>query len=183
MTKSIDLIAILRSGEHASAVWHVDVGPSTPLMRLCGAWVTNDTKVLSNVLASRAILPFGGKLDARAKRLAKAAIGTVDLRATLTAVRGSISELDEQHSASKTPAGKDRAPINWPDVPQPLDWVALPSAPAGVNPGPFISEVIVVAQWLVNLAEVWSKVQTARTSRGHLAAGDLAPRPLPIVLT
>lgn len=64
MTKSIDLIAILRSGEHASAVWHVDVGPSTPLMRLCGAWVTNDTKVLSNVLASRAILPFGGKLDA-----------------------------------------------------------------------------------------------------------------------
>ena len=63
VAQSADLIALFRSGEVASAVWHVDISPSTPLMRLCGAWITDDTDVLRNILAARIILPFGGSVS------------------------------------------------------------------------------------------------------------------------
>src|ERR1700750_1900003 len=66
--ETADLIAIVRHGQDASAVWHVDVAPSTPLMRLCGAWVTDDDNVLRNVVAGRIVLPFGGQLQPSARK-------------------------------------------------------------------------------------------------------------------
>ena len=74
---------------------------------------------------SRVILPFGGQLDAKATELTQAAAGVVDVAATLDAISDLIAELDEKHRASKTAAGNPRAPIRWPDLPQPLDWAAL----------------------------------------------------------
>jgi hypothetical protein len=183
MAQSADLVALFRYGEAASAVWHVDISPSTPLPRLCGAWVTGDAHTLRSVLAARLLLPFGGRLDAEAALLADRAVGIVDPNATLVSVGNSISELDALHRESKTSAGKARAPISWPKLPRPLDWAALPSPPRGVNPDQFVAETLAVAGWLAELAEVWSAVEVARTSRQHLAGGDLTPQPLPVVLT
>lgn len=182
MVLSADVIALFRYREGASAVWHVDINPSTPLTRLCGAWVTADTGTLRNVLAARLLLPFGGRLDAEATELAERTVGNVDPNATLNAIRNRISELDAMHRDSKTAAGQPRAPINWPALPLPLDWTALPSPPRGVNPDPFAAEMLAVAQWLAELADVWSKVEVARTSRHHLAGGDPTPQPLPVAL-
>jgi hypothetical protein len=86
VTQSADLIAIIRSGETASAVWHVDVAPSTPLMRLCGAWVTKDVDVLRKILAGRVILPFGSRLEDGATDFANSAVGVVDLNVTLSSI-------------------------------------------------------------------------------------------------
>jgi hypothetical protein len=103
MPQTADLIAIVRQGNESSAVWHVDVAPSTPLMRLCGAWVTDDASVLRNVVASRVVLPFGGQLDGVAIEIAKDAVGVVDLNTTLTTISEVIADLDEKHRASKRP--------------------------------------------------------------------------------
>jgi hypothetical protein len=181
VTQSADLI--IRSGETASAVWHVDVAPSTPLMRLCGAWVTNDVDVLRQVVAGRVILPFGGRLEDGATDLANSSAGVVDLSVTLSIISEVIAELDDKHRAAKTAAGNPRAPIKWPELPEPLDWTALPTPPRGVNPEPFVAEMLAVARWVADLAEVWSSVETARTSKEHLADGDVKLRPLPVDLT
>jgi hypothetical protein len=182
MPESADLIAIVRTGEGASAVWHVDVAPSTPLMRLCGAWVTDDVDVLRNVVAARIVLPFGGHLGDAATDFASSAARVVDLNVTLNLISEVIATLDDKHRASKTAAGNARAPIRWPELPEPLDWTALPAAPRGVNLEPFVAEMIAVARWVADLAEAWSSVETARTSREHLAAGDVTPRLLPVAV-
>jgi hypothetical protein len=182
VAQSADLIALFRYGEGVSAVWHVDISPSTPLARLCGAWVTGDAPTLRNVLAARLLLPFGGQLDAVVALLADRAVGIVDPNATLASIGNRISELDTLHRESKTAAGSARAPINWPKLPKPLDWAALPSPAEGVNPDAFVAETIAVARWLAELAEVWSAVEVARTSRHHLAGDDLTPQPLPVEL-
>lgn len=182
MAQSADVIAVFRYGESASAVWHVDISPSTPLMRLCGAWVTGDAHILGSVLAARLLSPFGGRLDTEAALLADRAVGIVDPNATLASVGNRISELDALHRESKTAAGNARAPIGWPRLPQPLDWAALPSPPRGANSDPFVAETLAVARWLAELAEVWSAVEVARTSRQHLARGDLTSQPLPVAL-
>jgi hypothetical protein len=52
-----------------------------------------------------------------------------------------------------------------------------------VNPEPFVAEMIAVARWVADLAEAWSKVETARTSKDHLAAGEMTPRLLPVTLS
>jgi hypothetical protein len=179
VVQSADVIAVFRYGEGASAVWHVDISPSTPLARLCGAWVAGDANTLRSVLAARLLLPFGGRLDKEAVLLADRAVGIVDPNATLASISNTISGLDALHRDSKTAAGNARAPITWPTLPQSLDWAALPSPPRGVNPDPFVSETIAVARWLADLAEVWSAIEVARTSRQHLAGGDLTHRPLP----
>jgi hypothetical protein len=182
MTYSADLIAILRTGEETSAVWHVDVSPSTPLMRLCGAWVSDETELLTKVVKARLILPFGGRLDDKTTEFAAVAAGVVDAESSLAVIREAVTELDAKHRASKTAGGQQRAPIRWPDLPSPLDWAALPPAPRGVNPEPFVAEMIAVARWVADLADLWSTIETTRTSRQHLADGDVTPRPLPVVL-
>lgn len=182
MPDTADVIAIVRSDESASAVWHVDVAPSTPLMRLCGAWVSDEASVLRNVTAARIVLPFGGRLDKAAMDFTSTATGVVDLNDTLTMISEVIAELDDRHRASKTVAGNPRAPIRWPELPEPLDWTALPAPPRGVNPEPFVAEMIAVARWVADLAEAWSSVETTRTSKEHLADGDLTPRLLPVTV-
>jgi hypothetical protein len=182
VAQSADLIALFRYGEGVSAVWHVDISPSTPLARLCGAWVADNCSTLRGVLAARLLLPFGGQLDREAALLADTAVGIVDPNATLASIGNRISELDVLHRESKTAAGKARAPINWPKLPEPLDWAALPSPPRGVNPDRFVAETIAVARWLAELAEVWSAVEVARTSRDHLAGDDLTSQPMPVAL-
>jgi hypothetical protein len=180
VAQSADLIALFRYSKDASAVWHVDINPSTPLARLCGAWVTSDVHTLQSVVAGRLLLPFGGRLTAQAGLLADGSDGIVDPNATLTSIRSIMSRLDALHCDSRTAAGKARAPITWPTLPEPLEWAALPSPPRGVNPDPFVAEMIAVAQWLADLADAWSAVEVARTSRAHLACGDLTIRPLPL---
>jgi hypothetical protein len=151
-------------------------------MRLCGAWVTDDARVLRNVTAARIVLPFGGRLDRTAMEFTSTAIGVVDLSATLNIISEVIAGLDDKHRASKTAAGNTRAAVRWPKLPEPLDWTALPAAPRGITPNPFVAEMIAVARWVVGLAEAWSSVETTRTSKEHLAAGELTPRLLPVNL-
>jgi len=134
VTQSVDVIALFRYSEGASAVWHIDISPSTPLARLCGAWVTNDARALRNVLTARLLLAFGGRLDVEAASLADEAAGIIDPNAIHASIGSRVSELDALHRASKTAAGSDRAPISWPTLPEPLDWTALPPTPRGVNP-------------------------------------------------
>ncbi len=183
MPEAADLIAIVRYGQDASAVWHVDVAPSTPIARLCGAWVTDDVDVLRKLVAARVIQPFGGELEDAATEFADFAAGVVDLNVTLSIMRDVIAALDKKHCASKTAAGNPRAPIGWPELPEPLDWTALPAPPRGVNPEPFVAEMVSVARWVALMADAWSRIETIRTSKKHLADGDTAPRLLPVDLT
>jgi hypothetical protein len=76
----------------------------------------------------------------------------------------------------------NRAPIEWPRLPQPLDWASPPAPPEGVVDDPFVASTIGVAHWVADLADAWSAVETKRLSREHLSAGDTVPRPLPVVL-
>jgi hypothetical protein len=43
--------------------------------------------------------------------------------------------------------------------------------------------MLAVARWVADLAEAWSSVETTRTSKEHLADGDLKLRLLPVDLT
>ena len=86
MPEAADLIAIVRYGQDASAVWHVDVTPSTPIARLCGAWVTDDVNLLRKVVAARIIQPFGGQLEDPATEFAGFAAGVVCHAASAAAV-------------------------------------------------------------------------------------------------
>jgi hypothetical protein len=145
--------------------------------------VTDDVDVLRKIVAGRVILPFGGRLADEATSFANSAVGLVNPNSTLSIIKNVIAELDAKHRAAKTAAGNPRAPIKWPELPEALDWTALPAAPRGVNPEPFVAEMLAVARWVADLAEAWSSVETARTSKDHLADGDVKLRPLPIDLT
>ena len=125
MKQAASPIALVRSGDDATAVWHVDVSPSTPLARLCGAWVTNEVSTLRNVLAARPLLPFGGRLTPPAASLVDDSTAmVVDASATLSSIAMIMSELDALHRDSKTAAGGVRAAITWPTLPPALDWAA-----------------------------------------------------------
>jgi hypothetical protein len=160
------------------AIWHVVVSPSYPMGRLSGAWV----HAAADLVATRLILPFGGQLPDALTYLASASAGVIDVPATIAAISERIAKLDKLHESSRNAAGKNRAPIDWPPLPPPLDWASPPSPPAGVVDDPFIASTIGVARWVADLADTWSAIETKRLSRAHLAAGDTHPQALPVVL-
>jgi hypothetical protein len=173
-----DVVAIVNAIGDRIAVWHVVVDPTYPMGRLCGAW----EHASPDLVATRLILPFGGQLPDALAHLASASAGVIDVSATLAATSDWISELDALHESSRAGAAKGRAPIEWPRLPQPLDWASPPAPPVRVVDDPFVASTIGVAYWVADLADAWSAVETKRLSREHLSTGDTVPRPLPVVL-
>lgn len=183
MIQETDVVAILNSSAGRTAIWHVDINPVTPLGRLCGAWVVDDPNVWRSVLATRLLLPVRDQHDEALDDAVALTVGALDPSATRERVVEAMNDLDARHRASLTAAGKPRADINWPRLRTPLSWDDIPPAPRGVVGDPFIAETIAVARWVADLAEAWLAIETARTSREHLAAGDPTVRPFPVVLT
>lgn len=175
-------VALVNANDSVVAIWHVAAEPIAQTARLCGAWVTDDTEIQRKVVAARAVVVFGGEPNELVKPLMSHAGGIIDLKATLIAIEQHISTVDEIHSVSRTPLGNPRAPIIWPTAPTMLDWNDLPPVPAGVVNDPLIRPTIAAARWLAALADTWSAVETARTSRSHLAEESPVAAPLPFVL-
>jgi hypothetical protein len=176
------VVAVVNGDGDRTAVWHVAIGAPMPQMsRLCGAWVTDGDRPASAVVAARLFFPVGGQVPDAVADLVPASTGVFDMTATLAGISKCVDELDARHTASKTKAGKPHAPINWPKLPEALDWVALPDPPIGVVDDPLISTTIRVALWVAELADAWSAVETTRLQRKHLAEGDTSPSPLPVV--
>jgi hypothetical protein len=173
-----DVVAIVNTVGDRVAIWHVVVSPSYPMSRLSGAW----THASTDLVATRLILPFHGQLPDSLAYLESASAGVIDVSATLAAVSEVVAKLDELHKSSRNGVGKSRAPINWPQLPLPVDWASPPSPPNGVVDDPFVAMTVGVACWVADLADTWSAIETRRLSRDHLAGSDKGPRPLPGVL-
>ena len=181
---SADMIAIAVVNRDADmmAIWHVAVEPVAQTARLCGAWVTGDVDVQHKVVAARNIVVFGGQSNDRIMDLIAHARGVIDLKATLVAIEQNLGAINDIHRASRTPKGNPRAPLTWPALPPMLDWGAMPSVPAGVVEDPLIRSTIAASRWIADLADLWSAIETIRTSRPHLAGGNPVATPLPFVM-
>ena len=177
----LSAVAVVNADANMVAIWHVAAEPIAQTARLCGAWVTDDLDVQQKVVAARGVVVVGSAPAQRIRPLLSHAGGVIDVEATLEAIEQYTVGLDEIQHASLTPNGNRRAPISWPNQPQVLDWVNLPPVPAGVVEDPFIRSTIAVARWLAGLAETWSAIETIRTSKAHLSAGNPSPLPVPFV--
>lgn len=179
MTTGADVVALINKHDDRLAIWHVVIDPNWPMGRLCGAWV--DT-VAPALYAQRYLLPFDDRLPEGLSHIEPSSAGMFDATGTRDAIAAIIEKLDAQHQDSPTKAGKPRAPISWPRLPEPLDWSALPAPPRGVADDPLTSTTIAVARWVAHLADVWSSVEVNRLARDYLADGDTTPEPMPVVL-
>lgn len=179
MTTNADVVALInKHGDHF-AIWHVVIDPSWPMGRLCGAWVDTLAPALYQ---QRYLLPFADRLPNDLAHLTTHSAGTLDANSTREEIASVIAKLDARHRESLTKSGKPRATIAWPRLPAPLDWSNLPAAPRGVADDPLTSETIAVAVWVAQLADAWSSIEVTRLSRDYLADGDVASRPMPVVL-
>ncbi|MGV0991107.1 MAG: hypothetical protein ACOYB7_02530 [Mycobacterium sp.] len=176
----VPMIVLVNGDDSRTAIWHVDVGPPLAGMsRLGGAWVTDNGSVYGQVVTGRHVFLFGGVVPASVE----AWVGSViDVPGTLTNIRDWIAEHNRLHEASRTEKGNERAPLNWPRLPEPLDWDALPAPPRGVVDDKLIAETIVAAHWIADLAQTWQAIETLRLSRDHLKGGDVESRILPFAL-
>lgn len=171
------VVATINSADGRTAIWYTDCGVDSDLTRLCGAWVDLTDEQTEHVLAQRTLLSFP---DTPIPELSTE-ITVLDPNATRAAVLAEIDRLDALHRQSLTAAGNPRAAINWPTVPDELDFADLPAVPPGVSTDPLIADTIAVARWLENLADAWAAVETHRTSREHLREGQPRLRPFPAV--
>lgn len=176
------VVAVVHSTKDRTAIWHVDINTVMPMSRLCGAWETDDPKIWRNVLAQRLLLPVDDQMSGPVRKLVSSTAGVFDASATRNAVADVIADLDELHRSTPTAAGNARAPIQWPALPAALDWTNLPNPPVGVVDDEFVARTLTTAVWVGKLAQAWSAVETARTSREHLAGDQPNARPLPVGL-
>ena len=175
-------VAVINADASSVAIWHVAVEPVAQTARLCGAWVTDDFEVQRKVVAARLAVVIGDKSAKAVKALLAHTRGRIDLPATLTAITDHTNSLDALHADSRTVKGNQRAPITWPTIPKAPDWAAQPAVPTGVVDVPLITSTVVTAHWLADLADVWSAIETLRTSRPHLSQCDPAALPVPFAL-
>lgn len=180
MATQADVVAITNNQRDRLAIWHVAINPSYPMSRLCGAWVN---VLVPFLYVDRLLMPFEGHLTEDLATLEPDAAGIFDPNGTRDNVVARIAELDARHKNSPTKAGNPRAPIPWPRVPETLDWANLPEPPHGVADDPLTRATICVARWVSDLSDAWSSVEVHRLARRHLADGEVAPRPMPVVLT
>jgi hypothetical protein len=181
MPTDADVVAVIHTRHNRLAIWHVVIDANWPMSRLSGAWVDMPASA-STLCAQRYLLPFRDSLPVALTHLEPASAGQLDANGTRDAIANIIDKLDLQHQESPTKAGKARAAISWPSLPEPLDWTALPEPPHGVADDPLTSETIAVARWVSRLADIWASVETTRLSRDYLADGDTTPRPMPVAL-
>jgi len=179
MTNTADVVALINKRDQDLAVWHVVIDPSWPMSRLCGAWVNT---MAPHLYVQRYLLPFDDELPDELVHIGTASAGVFDANATRQAVIATIAELDARHKDSPTKAGKARAPIPWPQVPEPLDWATLPPVPNGVVDDQLRRETIAAAMWVGRLSDAWAKVEVNRLSRDYLSDAEPSPRPMPVVL-
>lgn len=176
-------VAVVNGDADRMVIWHVAVEPIVQASRLCGAWVTDDPDVQRTVVAARNIMLFGDSSTDYFAALLADTRGVIDLKATLVAVEQYTDRLDEIHRASPTPNGSPRAPISWPAPQQVPDWDSLPPVPAGVVEDPLICSTIAAANWLADLADVWSAIESMRASKSHLSTDVPSLLPPPFVMT
>ena len=181
-SEDMSAIAVVNGDADMMAIWHVAVEPVAQTARLCGAWVTADRDVQTRVIANRKVVVFGDHSTDLPTAVLAYARGVIDLKATLVAIEQTIGFVNEIHHASRTPKGNPRAPLTWPALPSMLDWGAMPAVPAGVVDDPLIRSTIAASRWIADLADIWSALETIRTSRPHLAEGNPAAAPLPFVV-
>ena len=179
MTSDADVVALINQQDERIAIWHIVIDPGWPMSRLSGAWVD---VVAPAMYAERYLLPFADKLPASLEHVKVDSAGVLDPNATREAIAAVIEKLNAQHMDSPTKAGKPRATVSWPQLPEPLDWDVLPTPPPGVADDTLTSQSIAVAGWVSRLADIWAAIEVIRVSREYLCAGDKDPRPMPVVL-
>lgn len=176
-------VAVVNGDTDMMAIWHVAAEPVVQTARLCGAWVTEDVGIQRSVVGARKVVVLGDPPSESIRVLLTGAQGVVDLKATLVAIEQRIEALDAIHRDSLTPKGTRRAPISWPALCQLPDSERPSPVPVGVVENPLIRSTIGMARWLAGLADIWSDIETLRTSKAHLSTDAPSPLPLPFVVT
>lgn len=173
------VVAIVHAtGPGVPIIWYVNTDPMTDLNRLCGAWVTADAEQRKNLLAQRWVLQFA---DSPVPDFVPAHL-RFDANRTRQAVIDQIESLGRTHYATRTKSGSARAAIEWPSVPDALDFTDVPHVPRGASrDDPAIADTVAVAYWLQELVEAWSRVETIRCGREHLLGDSPSPRRIPLV--
>lgn len=171
------VVAIVHTNtDGAAIIWYVDTDPVTDLNRLSGAWVTANADQHQSLLTRRRILQVADSLIPGVLP----APPQIDPNATRQAIIDEVGRLHQVHRKTPTKAGNIRAPIEWPDIPNVLDFESLPPVPAGVSrEDPAITDTVAVAYWIQELAESWSRIETVRCAREHLRGDNPAPRQIP----
>lgn len=174
------------------AVWHVDVGPSTGLARLCGAWLLDadgHAEELHALLRDRSVLATDAGAAALGALGARTA-GRIDPAATVAAARDDIAALQEAFDAELAASGRKLVPPSWPALPDAPDRPAQPSAAdvsaadgtAAMSAADGTAVALGLARWLVTLAEAWQDAERQRLAREFLRArGGATHRSLPVV--
>lgn len=187
-----ETVAIINGESGRTAVWHVDIGPSAIQMsRLAGAWVADNKEidtwltpnregVFPHVLVGLRLVAFGDKLPSALQPFRPRLGAQVDPQRTRVEVVKWRDKCNEQHSAALTKAGKPRMPIDWPEIPPPIEWEAMHAAQRGLTGDPLIAETIGLARWIEQLASAWNGIENERLARPHLVDAPRALRPLPV---
>ena len=139
----------------------------------------DNDKADHRVIVDRHVFPFG---DVIPPSVDASVTSVINVPGTIANIADWMAEQDKIHAESRTILGNERLPISWPRLPKPLDWNALPAAPTGVVDDELISETIVAAHWMADLAQAWHAIETLRLSRAHLRGGDFETRILPFAL-
>ncbi len=188
-----DTVAIVNGDRGRTAIWHVDIGPAGMQMnRLAGAWVADNSDidgwltpnrdgVFPHLLVGRQLVPYAGTLPAAIQPYRDLLGARVDLQQTRVNVIQWRDECNERHSACLTKAGKPRMPIDWPEIPPPIEWKAMRESGHASVDDTLIAETIGLARWVGQLADAWNGIENERLARPHLCGRFPALRPMPVI--
>lgn len=173
-----DTVAVVGAAGEDTAIWHVDIGPSTGLPRLCGSWVlgADHGPRIAALLTGRYVLA-AGDVDLAAAADGATLLGTVE---PLRIVEAVTAEIDHLQQAFEAEGRKLVAPV-WPPVPAPPADAAEAAAAAPRGADPDAAATLGAARWLRAIAEAWAKVESQRLARPFLRGhGGEEARSLPV---
>jgi len=173
-----DTVAVVGAAGAGTAIWHVDIGPTTGLPRLCGAWVleADRSAQITALLTGRYVLAVDGT-DLESAASGAELLGTVEPARIVDEVTAEIDRLQEAFDAE---GRKLVAPV-WPPVPAPPADAAAAAGAAPQGADPDAAATLGTARWLRAIAEAWAKVESARLARPFLRVhGGAEPRSLPL---
>src|SRR5699024_6983517 len=154
-----DTVAVVGAAGAGTAIWHVDIGPTTGLPRLCGAWVleADRSAQITALLTGRYVLAVAGS-DLESAASGAELLGTVEPARIVDEVTAEIDRLQEAFDAE---GRKLVAPV-WPPVPAPPADAAAAAGAAPQGADPDAAATLGTARWLRAIAEAWAKVESAR---------------------
>ncbi|MFI9411366.1 hypothetical protein [Nocardia gamkensis] len=170
-------VAILNRAGERLIIWHVDVGPTSGLSRLSGAWVLGlgEVQTISNLVGGYRIVCCSGEVSLPD---GVAAAGVVDVDGSVEAVREQVAAADERFTEHQATVTNPLVRPQWPPIDHPAAPRAVPDpADDAVQPA------LALAHGLKDLADGWSAYESLRLARPFLIEhGGPVRRALPLIV-